>query len=65
VRLHPVLEDEKPGSGRERDILTHMEMSEYEIINMPVPGKIHGKLVQRLVGPSENIFPTLRHTAFL
>jgi len=65
VRLHPVLEDEKSGPGRELEILTHMKMSEYEIIDMRVLGKLHGEFVQWLIGASESIFLTLRDPAFL
>jgi hypothetical protein len=65
VRLHPILQDEKPGSGRKFQVLAHMEMPENEIVDMPSRGEIHREPVQRLIGALEYIFLTLRHPALL
>ena len=65
MRLHPILQDEKPGSGRKFQVLAHMEMPENEIVDMPSRGEIHREPVQRLIGALEYIFLTLRHPALL
>ena len=65
MRPHPVLKDKKPGSGRQRQILAHVEVTEDEIVHMPLLRKVHGELVERLPGSFEDIFTTLRDAALL